>query len=80
MDHQIYDPGGQGGRNTLKELKGGAMESKINITQKERKSKLLNNDPYKEESRFLKSLKRTLITFVNGACILIMGVSEGILI
>ena len=47
MDHKICDPGGQGGRNTLKELKGGAMESKTNITEEDERDhyKSLHNDP-----------------------------------
>ena len=46
MDHKIYDPGGQGDRNTLKELKGGAMESKTNITEEDERDhyKSLHND------------------------------------
>ena len=47
VDHKIYDPGGQGDRNTLKELKGEAMESKTNITEEDERDhyKSLNNDP-----------------------------------
>ena len=41
MDLKIYDPGGQGGRNTLKELKEGAMESKTNITEEEERKRSL---------------------------------------